>query len=342
MLTVAHTHAENGVLPVIEWAIGQGMSPKLRRLEMPLLNGATGIYNAVAAARQRAAAGQGPRPALGADPPAAGLREGPGESALAAHRRAGPVAGVAGERGAAITFSNYVDENHEILEPVARRPLRALRLSGFGLGLPCLCKLIHAMEHGRDGVLSQLERLDLGHNPDIGNEGVTMLVERAKEARREAQAGSGAVADWASGIRELVLDHVGLEGQGMGFQALAVGFQHHGIFPRLRTLWLGVGGELLPALPALKKPWGYRKGVGSWDDLGAWGKHTDNRGEWQTHGHDPSMRQAGREGKRMWEGWQTHRHDCIVKDKASATGEGGVRRELVLLTETYNYNDCRK
>ena len=30
----------------------------------------------------------------------------------------------------------------------------------------------------------------------------------------------------------------------------------------------------------------------------------------------------------MWEGWQTHRHDCIVKDKASVTGEGGVRREL--------------
>jgi len=131
-----------------------------------------------------------------------------------------------------ITFSNYVDENYEILEPVARRPLRALRLSGFGLGLPGLCKLIHAMEHGRDRVLSQLERLDLGHNPDIGDDGVTMLVERAKEARREAQAGSGAVADWASGIRELVLDYVGLEGQ-----ALAVGFQHHGIFPRLRTVW---------------------------------------------------------------------------------------------------------
>ena len=164
---------------------------------------------------------------------------------------------------------------------MARRPLRALRLSGFGLGLPCLCKLIHAMEHGRDGVLSQLERLDLGHNPDIGNEGVTMLVERAKEARREAQAGSGAVADWASGIRELVLDHVGLEGQGMGFQALAVGFQHHGIFPRLRTLWLGVGGELLPALPALK-------------NLGATGRGLDHGMIWGRGGNIQTIGGNGR------------------------------------------------
>jgi hypothetical protein len=134
---------------------------------------------------------------------------------------------------------DFVDEGGNPVRPKRRRPLRALRLSGCGLGLPGLRALINAMEHGRNGVLSQLESLDIGHNPGLGDDGVTELVQRATVARTGPRAPSaGAVADWAGGIAELVLDHVGLTQQGPGVRALAQGLRDPGIFPRLRELWV--------------------------------------------------------------------------------------------------------
>lgn len=133
---------------------------------------------------------------------------------------------------------DFVDEDGVKVEPVARRPLRALRLSGCGMDEPGLRTLITAMERGRGGVLSQLESLDIGHNPALGDEGLMTLVQRATVARTEAQARSGFVADWAGRLTELVLDDAGISKRGPGLRSLAQGLRDPGIFPRLRELWI--------------------------------------------------------------------------------------------------------